>query len=247
MLYKLSELKELPTSEYIYCLKFKDKLKIGKSINPYTRARTLRTQSGEEISNIFVIQSDFKLEQLAHQHFAKYRTIGEYFKGLDFNEVCQWLEENRMEVKDLKIKYQEQKEYIKKNRLFAYSEDMQNRIKWQFNDIDIFLEDLIDRVPDSPKKEKHIRNIIYLGKNLKEIYVCCIQKEDFYQNNIIVSKESIIAEEIYVNVVKNLKDIINFFGWKTGNNWLYKFRKMCEQNENNINFLYRESKCMFIN
>lgn len=56
-------------------------IKIGKSISPKNRIRTLETQSGAIFDVLALIDSD--LEHKLHKKFAEYRTVGEWFDDRD--------------------------------------------------------------------------------------------------------------------------------------------------------------------
>lgn len=56
-------------------------IKIGKSISPKTRIRTLETQAGAIFDVLALIDSD--IESKLHKKFAEYRTVGEWFDDRD--------------------------------------------------------------------------------------------------------------------------------------------------------------------
>ena len=58
-----------------------DQIKIGKSISPRHRIRTLETQAGSEFDVLAIIDSNRESE--LHKKFQKYRTVGEWFNDED--------------------------------------------------------------------------------------------------------------------------------------------------------------------
>ena len=58
-----------------------DQIKIGKSISPQHRIRTLETQAGSEFDVLAIIDSNREFE--LHKKFQKYRTVGEWFNDED--------------------------------------------------------------------------------------------------------------------------------------------------------------------
>jgi len=58
-----------------------DQIKIGKSISPRQRIRTLETQAGSEFDVLAIIDSNRESE--LHKKFHKYRTVGEWFNDED--------------------------------------------------------------------------------------------------------------------------------------------------------------------
>jgi len=65
------------------------KVKIGKTANPSSRIKTIETQSGIPISQVYVSPMCFnyqKLEVKTHKEFNQFRAIGEWFKA-DFDTV----------------------------------------------------------------------------------------------------------------------------------------------------------------
>jgi len=55
-------------------------VKIGKSVNPISRLKTLQTGSSNELQLIKVIPGGIYVEQILHKYFSHIRQRGEWFK-----------------------------------------------------------------------------------------------------------------------------------------------------------------------
>jgi len=58
-------------------------VKIGVSINPEKRMKSLQCQCGQKLfvwHKTIPINCAYELESMLHRHFAEYRTYGEWFK-----------------------------------------------------------------------------------------------------------------------------------------------------------------------
>jgi hypothetical protein len=67
---------------YVYIAGNKGKVKVGMSINPEVRVRTLETQSGVTFQDVWIspcVTDHGQLEKDLHAEFSEFRTIGEYF------------------------------------------------------------------------------------------------------------------------------------------------------------------------
>jgi hypothetical protein len=85
---------EVPRKErgfggYVYVLKVGNKVKIGRSQDPFTRIKAISTQIGEIIESIHVTESCYNFEKIEigmHEKFKKNRIQGEWFNA-DFDDV----------------------------------------------------------------------------------------------------------------------------------------------------------------
>jgi len=66
--------------EYVYFAFRHDRLKIGHTIQPRQRIRTLETQMGAEFNKVIFVEGKRSKEALLHRKFAEHRLIGEWFK-----------------------------------------------------------------------------------------------------------------------------------------------------------------------
>jgi len=80
---------------YVYIIEFDDdKVKIGRTITPKTRLRTLSTQSGRKIKRQYISKphTDYKnTEYRMHKRLKHSRRVGEYFK-VDFEHAVKILQ-----------------------------------------------------------------------------------------------------------------------------------------------------------
>ena len=64
---------------YVYFLRVGERVKIGFSIDPFTRATELRTAISEPIICLAAIRATQKCERRVHELFSEYRLEGEWF------------------------------------------------------------------------------------------------------------------------------------------------------------------------
>lgn len=216
MFYKLEELKDLKTSQYVYCLLFNNnKIKIGKTIHPYQRINAIITGSGEKTKNIFVIETDMSLETKAHQKYSKIdkSKIGEFYYGLNYREICDWLEQNKKEVpipRDIDTKNIEK--FI-----------VGLCCSWEL--VDIYKQ--IDKdIPIKEGKDKITKSLNHMNKILKEIFYFAFLlkiEQPMQLNN--EEKEQNILFTNYLDIMQNFTFISKMFGYKVANNWLFRLKK----------------------
>ena len=98
----VEELKTIPECEdrqgYVYVIDNGEHIKIGWSTNVYQRMISLSHSNtgGNEIKRIYLSPMSAiynTLEYSMHQTFRDYRTVGEWFTGISFEEVCSQLDD----------------------------------------------------------------------------------------------------------------------------------------------------------
>ena len=90
---------------YVYCLDYGDKVKIGRTINPKARVGAIENIIGLEFERLAFYKSGTKLESLAHKNFEEEKIKSEIFNS-DFKEVCFFLQNNitpKDKVKGMKV------------------------------------------------------------------------------------------------------------------------------------------------
>jgi len=63
----------------VYILDFGNRIKIGRTNNIEQRVKSIENASGEEVKEIFYVETDGAKEQILQEYLREYRTIGEYF------------------------------------------------------------------------------------------------------------------------------------------------------------------------
>ncbi len=86
-------------SKYIYIID-NEKIKIGFSETPWQDISVLEQQGGFKTSRAYVVQADVadQVESRIHQYFSNYHFIGEWFKGITFEEVVSRVNEFIVEI-----------------------------------------------------------------------------------------------------------------------------------------------------
>ncbi len=84
------------SNEIVYIVRedcLEDRIKIGKSYDPYKRAKQLQTGNSRKLIVLFwIITPDAAaLERRLHEHFSRYRLIGEWF-NLNPSQVLEYVE-----------------------------------------------------------------------------------------------------------------------------------------------------------
>lgn len=64
---------------YVYFLRAANTVKIGFSINPRERLRSIQTGCPEDARIVKIVEGSMKTEKLFHERFAEYRLGGEWF------------------------------------------------------------------------------------------------------------------------------------------------------------------------
>lgn len=204
--------------DYVYCINFGDKIKIGTTTNINQRLSALKKITGNKIIDVFYLESNRSLEKMAHKYFKNYNTIGEYFSNIDFSYVCDWLKKNK------NINFRKQKdnlvsrEYFKKTLYTKIKEDdIYN--KQNLEDLVLFEKELltiINCMKDEKKKKRAIKNINILIKNIKEIYTHNMTRFRDFE-----------CLEIQNNILNSFNECYYRFGYKVANNWVYNMKRSC--------------------
>ena len=71
--------KPAPLGDTLYVIDFGDVVKVGRSINPVQRMRTITTSSGRHFRGGYLAKGCGDLERQAHSVLHKFRTVGEFF------------------------------------------------------------------------------------------------------------------------------------------------------------------------
>ncbi len=107
------EPKSEPGEGYVYIIdNGTGKVKIGKTANPNSRIRTIETQSGISIIQVYVSPICFnyqKLEVKTHKEFNQFRTIGEWFEA-DFGVVKEFV--SGLDFITINDKQQQENNYV---------------------------------------------------------------------------------------------------------------------------------------
>jgi len=106
------------TLEYVYILHSDHGTKIGRSVDPHTRSRTIGTKTPFKITRteIFHVKNMSKAEKGLHKHFKQYRLNGEWFNLDDsqIQEARDIIEKEYGEIKEALVPLFERKEIGKK-------------------------------------------------------------------------------------------------------------------------------------
>ena len=75
---KLNQRRKRDSDGYVYFIKTQNRVKIGYSLNPFTREREIQTGSSEPVFLVALIEGTLQTEKSLHKRFAQHRLQGEW-------------------------------------------------------------------------------------------------------------------------------------------------------------------------
>jgi len=78
-IYFMEKKLETQINTNVYILDFGNRIKIGRTKNIEQRIKAIENTAGEEVKQVFYLETDSSKEKILHYYLQEYRTLGEYF------------------------------------------------------------------------------------------------------------------------------------------------------------------------